>query len=242
MLIWEASEPVQLSVRLRDGQPVADLLVDPKSTIHQVKIQLAGLEGTAVGNQTLLLGGRAPDDSATLASLGLFHDATLVLVRCEPLLLGRLTELDLQRLVNSSEALNEAIDAFKEDPSYNAAEVGEIISTGAASLLPWDPCLASEILDALPLDLLIDGESLPPVVDRAAGMEVGNDADNATSTEPVSQTDVFDIGHEDSELELRGRERRERFVDCVCAGLEMLLHALRQHNTGRLKSNALESA
>lgn len=244
-------EPISLDVQTPQGSTVARLLAGPRSTILGVKAQLAGVEGTAIDNQTLLLDGRVLDDGTTLldSAVPAGGSATLTLVRCLPLLTGRLSKQDLLRLTTDGEALARSIDAFKVDPHYDAAEVVEIVTAAARAVRPAEHGLASEILESLPLELLA---SFHEVAEVRAPLEDASEesiaAVEATARcllpEPAAEPPPrlmaespsraagvlhFNISEDADPLIQRARRaRRERFTSSVRTALELLLLALEE--------------
>lgn len=246
-------EPIYLDVQTPQGSTVARLLAGPRSTILGVKAQLAGVEGTAIDNQTLLLDGRVLDDGATLLASAVppGGSATLTLVRCTPLLTGgRLSKLDLQRLTTDGEALARSIDAFNGDPRYDAAEIAEIVTAAARAMRPSEHGLASEILESLPLELLASNEVAEARAllgdaseERIAAADVEATArhllpEPAAEPPPRLMTESpsraagvphFNIGEDVDPLIQRARRaRREQFTSCVRTALELLLLALEE--------------
>eukprot|EP00406_Dinophysis_acuminata_P079739 CAMPEP_0179262114 /NCGR_PEP_ID=MMETSP0797-20121207/27205_1 /TAXON_ID=47934 /ORGANISM="Dinophysis acuminata, Strain DAEP01" /LENGTH=170 /DNA_ID=CAMNT_0020970249 /DNA_START=45 /DNA_END=553 /DNA_ORIENTATION=- len=146
--------PTAVTVIKPSGDVVAELLVSNRMPIAKLKTQIEGLEGTAAGNQTLLLEGRPLDNDRTLADFGIGERATLLLVCCAPLLSGQLTQSDLQSLVSDDAALEQAIDAYTDDPQYSSAEVQTILADVLRALCPEGAGRAGEILGQLPPDLL----------------------------------------------------------------------------------------
>ncbi|CAK0846468.1 unnamed protein product, partial [Prorocentrum cordatum] len=113
------------------------LTVNPRTNAIGLKRQIAGLEGTPVGNQALLLEGRLLEDEARLADLDLQgNTATVVLLVRDPLLSGRLTEIDLHALLESAANLDQAIDAYMDDPGYPCEKAQGIAAAVSAALLP----------------------------------------------------------------------------------------------------------
>merc|ERR1712014_213992 len=89
-------------------------------------------------------------------SVGIVGATSLMLVKCKPLLSGRMSRQDLQRLTTDDAALERAIDAYADDPAYSADEVRAVVRAVTLALLPEDAALADEILRGLPLNLLSD--------------------------------------------------------------------------------------
>lgn len=82
----------------------------------------------------------------TFASLGVHSGSvTVLLMQLSPMLCGRLDVADLHRLLLDDIAMDQAIDAYKENPLYSAAEVDEIVAALAAKLLPNEPAAAHEV-------------------------------------------------------------------------------------------------
>lgn len=246
---------IPVAVRTSTGQPVAELLLGPRSTVLSVKRQLAGIEGTPVDNQTLLLNGRAlGDDSAKLPELGIHYEAVFTLVVCAPLLSGRLSKGDLESLVSDDAALSRSIDAFSPDPCYDTKEVIEVVTSAAAALLPCEPGLAEEILQALPLDLLATRSPtrranpsersqcysyhLPPD-EKPHGRQLTEEEplseplpDELPMGRSASATMHFDMAADLEDTEpLTKAQRRERFTSCIRAALQVLLVAIREHSS-----------
>lgn len=244
------SEPIPLFVNTPRGSTIAQLLTGPGCSILGVKTQLAGIDSTPVDNQTLLLGGRVLSDTATVASSGIVGATSLTLVRCVPLLAGRLSKLDLQRLTSDDQALSRSIDAFKEDPCYDAAEVEEVLSAVIRAVLPSEQGLVADILLSLPLALLpssggplleADGVSGDAAVGGAwhdhadlllaeachppGGQLWEPEAERMTVLSPSLQR--FNIG-EDTDTSPCRKPRRERFTSCILAGLQVILLALEE--------------
>jgi len=205
-----ANETVAVTVRTPDDSIVAELIVSPAKPVRRLKTQIAGLEGIAVGNQALLLDGRTLEDNSTLADLGVFNSATLVLMRRTPLLMGRLTFADLQRILEDDTALAEAIDAYSEDPQYSHAEVRAIVNAVCETLLPGDDAAISEsvFLEAIRKAATAnsDGIAAPLQAQREyftrsvkAALEILNRRLNECSAveagREVSDVQIADAGH-----------------------------------------------
>lgn len=233
-------QPFPLEVRTPDGSIIARLLTGPRCTVLSMKRQLAGIEGTPIDNQTLLLGGRILNDTATLSSSGVSSEVSLVLVRCVPLLAGNLSTADLRRLTTDDDALGRSIDGFKADPCYSAVEVEEIVSAVVRALLPSEPGLVLEILDSLPLSLLsssltdighVGAKASPNEVDGKSATvaeEPASELPECSMKEPAG-VEQFDIS--DAEPWLPQKMRRERFTSCVHAALQVILLALEERCT-----------
>lgn len=239
-------DPISLLVQTPRGSTIAQLVTGPGCTGLGVKTQLAGMEGTPIDNQTLLLGGRVLHDHESLSASGVLGAASLTLVRCVPLLAGRLSKLDLQRLTSDDKALSRSIDAFKEDPRYDAAEIEEIMSAAVAAVLPSEPGLVEDILQSLPLRLLPPSPEAARAAARRGDEETEGNAAAAgpcmSAMEPCAEPTPrllqpvspslqhFNIS-EDFECPLSPPARkpqRERFTSCVHAGLQVILLALEQ--------------
>jgi len=147
-------EPVAVKVVSPGGDLIAELVVNPRKLVLSLKTQIEGIEGTAVGNQSLLLDGNVLDDNVALAASldGFATSAEVVLVRRLPLLSGRLTIDDLGDLLADGDggpALQRAIDAYAEDLQYSAVEAQNIVSNVASALLPPE-CSLQELLSEAP--------------------------------------------------------------------------------------------
>lgn len=148
------NEPAAISVVRPSGELVAELLVSPHKTIAHLKTQLAGLEGTAAGNQSLLLDGQPLDDYDCLASLGVYGSATMILMRCAPLLSGRLRSADLAKLISDASALEQAIEGYNDDPQYSVKEAESILMAVAEQLsLPPEHRPQMNFKEAVPTTL-----------------------------------------------------------------------------------------
>jgi len=235
----DESEPISLFVNTPRGSTVAQLLTGPGCRILGVKTQLAGIDGTPVDNQTLLLGGRVLSDTATVASSGIVGSSSLTLVRCVPLLAGSLSKLDLQRLITDGQALSRSIDAFKEDPSYDAEEVEQVLSAVVRAVLPSEEGLVADILQSLPLALLHSCCGACNEIEAASGDAAGAGAACHTPGEQMWEPEAermtvlspslqrFNIA-EDPEISSHRKSRRERFTSCIHAGLQVILLALEE--------------
>mmetsp|Transcript_67197 Transcript_67197/g.170388 ORF Transcript_67197/g.170388 Transcript_67197/m.170388 type:complete len:361 (-) Transcript_67197:2-1084(-) len=194
--MWPAlqMEPVAAKVVSAAGEVVAELVVDPRKLVLSIKTQIEGIEGTAVSNQALTLNGCPLADDTSLAScLAAFAPAAtsaieLVLLRRPPLLSGRLSAADLERLLapsgaellggggGGSAALERAIDAYSEDLRYSASEAHAILAAVAAALLPQGPEGFAATLEGLlreaPFDQLSTSAGRGLTAQRAAFVRV----------------------------------------------------------------------
>jgi len=154
------TEPVQITVVTPDEQVVVKLLVDPHKQIVRTKNQIEGLEGTAAGNQVLLLDGAVLDDHSTFADVGATACATVVMLRCYPVLLGSLTPAHLKRFLQDEAALVQAIDAHTENLQYSVAELKKIATSVAVALFAHDKLVCNQLLQTVPLSLLESPEDV----------------------------------------------------------------------------------
>jgi len=164
-------EPVQVAVTTVGGVLVAELVVDPRKPVLSLKTQLAGIEGTPVSNQVLLLKDTVLKDAVRLAEqAGAAEEGQsihLVLVHRPPLLSGKLEAEDLGELLQEvatgkGTALERAIDAYAENPSYSTREVESIVAAVVAALLPHDEEAVSAALREADLEALsaqVDGSA-----------------------------------------------------------------------------------
>jgi len=148
-------EPVQVVVTTVGGDLVAQLVVDPRKPVLNIKTQLAGIEGTPVSNQVLLLNDRALNDAVRLAEQAADESQSiqLVMVRRPPLLSGKLVADDLEELLldapaGKSSALERAIDAYAENPLYSKKDLEAIVAAVAQALLPPGHALADILGEA----------------------------------------------------------------------------------------------
>lgn len=141
-----SDEPVKLTIQTPEGALVAELVVGPRIPVSRVKRQLAGIEGTAAGNQVLLLNGQQLEDGCQpLCNVGATASATFVLTKRAPLLSGQLTVSDLERLLDDEAALQEAIDAYRDNLQYSVAEARTIADAVASALAPGTEALAAAL-------------------------------------------------------------------------------------------------
>lgn len=267
MQVPREQEPISVTVKTPGGELVAELLTGPQRTFANIKVQIAGIEGTPVGNQTLLLGGRTIADALKLADVAIQGPLTVTLVHCEPLLSCGLTPQDLWSLLEDEKALDQAVDAYKEDPQYDVLEMTEIVAKLVSAILPRETTLASEILDNLPLNLLSESMDLNPLTptcyaatfeklapnfcmpdlwhENAYGKDLGARLDASAQSVSNAQPDMVVAGHATAayfEMDpepiipqrARRRERRERFIYCLRAALEVLRHALSETSDNNL--------
>ncbi|OLP87191.1 Sodium channel protein type 10 subunit alpha [Symbiodinium microadriaticum] len=121
-----AMEAVAVSIALPSGEVVAELSVNPQKPVLQLKTQIAGLEGTPVGNQILLLNDKQVEDGDTLASFDITSSATFILLRRAPLLSGAINREELEHLLQDNLALQQAIDAYSNDLQYLPSDIAAI--------------------------------------------------------------------------------------------------------------------
>ena len=95
-------QPIAVNVVLPSGETVARLMVNPLKPMMQMKTQIAGLEGTPVANQVLLLDGQQVEDAQTLKSLEVSEEASFLLLRRAPLLSGAINREELEHLLQDA--------------------------------------------------------------------------------------------------------------------------------------------
>lgn len=251
------TEPIPVSVCHANKELVAELLLAPRTSAGNIKIQIEGIEGTPVDNQTLLLWGRPLENADTLASVGVRSAVTLTLVRCAPLLSGRLSGKDVSRLLQDPCALDLAIDAYVQDARYDVSQVAAIVSAVTAAVLPDDTEVAADILDCLPLHVLLSADSEEHAEAHQSQLEqeqseLSSYALWALGTSSCYQEVSTPEADRNERLELHGedhaacfqidqdesmqrsrRERRDRFVCCIRTALEVLQHALVREGKSR---------
>lgn len=135
------SEPLVVKVQRAGGGVVAELVVNPRRTVSHLKTQLEGIEGTPAGNQELRCDGRTLADDTPLSNLEVVADAvTVTLSSRPPLLSGKLTQNDLKNMLDSGSALNQAIDAYGNNPEYTPSEAQSIVEAVCRTLLSRNDC------------------------------------------------------------------------------------------------------
>ncbi|CAE7234965.1 Scn10a [Symbiodinium natans] len=150
-------EAVAVSIVLPSGEVVAQLSVNPQKPVLQLKTQIAGLEGTPVGNQILLLHDKQVDDGDTLDSLDITSSATFILLRRAPLLSGAINREDLDHLLQDNLALQQAIEAYSNDLQYLPADIAAmsrqvmegLIASGSVPEMPLPEILEDQWKDLL---------------------------------------------------------------------------------------------
>jgi len=244
------TEPIPVAVCHANNELVAELLLAPRTSVGNIKTQIEGIEGTPADNQTLLLWGRPLQNADTLDSLGVHTAVTLILVRCAPLLSGRLSCKDVSRLLQDPGALDRAIDAYVQDSRYDVYQVAAIVSAVTAALLPDDAEVAADILDGLPLRALLTHASEEVSGDPQGQAELEQSqlssyASWALGASSCSQEASSCEADRSKRFELRGephtacpqidagetlqqsrRERRDCFLCCIRTALEVLQHSL----------------
>eukprot|EP00930_Biecheleria_cincta_P065051 TRINITY_DN50747_c0_g1_i1.p1 TRINITY_DN50747_c0_g1~~TRINITY_DN50747_c0_g1_i1.p1 ORF type:complete len:297 (+),score=51.06 TRINITY_DN50747_c0_g1_i1:75-965(+) len=250
-------ELISIAVRHANKEIVAELLLAPRTAVGSIKTQIEGIEGTPADNQTLLLWWRPLQNADTLASVGVHSAVTLILVRCAPLLSGRLSCRDVSRLLQDPGALDLAIDAYVQDSQYDVSQVAAIVSAVTAALLPDDAEVAADILDGLPLHVLLTNdfdersgdardqlESLQSQLSSYASWALGErtcfhevsprEADRSErlkfSEEAHAACFRIDAGES---LPRSRRERRDRFISCIRTALEVLQHSLEREGKSK---------
>lgn len=131
----EPIAPIAINVVLPSGEQVAQLMVNPEKSIMQMKTQIAGLEGTPVANQVLLLNDQQVEDADTLRSLNVSCEATFLLLRRAPLLSGAINREELEHLLEDNLALEQAIVAYSDSLQYLPSDITTISEEVAEGLV-----------------------------------------------------------------------------------------------------------